>query len=119
MPSNMHRAKRRPCLGAFCSPINDRKARLAELLSGASPPLHYSDYHRGQGPTFHAQACKLDPDGRLVYAGRAGTGIDTAELERLWRRLQPVSALTWRWERGGFYKSEARALTATPMLMII
>ena len=30
-----------------------------------------------------------DPDGRLVYAGRAGTGIDHAELERLWRRLQP------------------------------
>jgi ATP-dependent DNA ligase len=32
-----------------------------------------------------------DPDGRLVYAGRAGTGINTAELERLWRRLQPVA----------------------------
>jgi ATP-dependent DNA ligase len=31
-----------------------------------------------------------DPDGRLVYAGRAGTGINTAELERLWRRLQPL-----------------------------
>jgi ATP-dependent DNA ligase len=28
-----------------------------------------------------------DPDGRLVYAGRAGTGIKQAELERLWRRL--------------------------------
>jgi ATP-dependent DNA ligase len=32
-----------------------------------------------------------DPDGRLVYAGRAGSGIDTAELERLWRRLQPLA----------------------------
>ena len=31
-----------------------------------------------------------DPDGRLVYAGRAGTGIKQAELERLWRRLQPL-----------------------------
>src|SRR5215472_3270002 len=30
-----------------------------------------------------------DPDGRLIYAGRAGTGINHAELERLWRRLQP------------------------------
>jgi len=30
-----------------------------------------------------------DPDGRLVYAGRAGAGIDHAELERLWRGLQP------------------------------
>jgi DNA ligase D-like protein (predicted ligase) len=32
-----------------------------------------------------------DPDGRLVYAGRAGTGIDHAQLERLWRRLQPLA----------------------------
>ena len=32
-----------------------------------------------------------DPDGRLVYAGRAGTGIDYAELERLWHRLQPLA----------------------------
>ena len=32
-----------------------------------------------------------DPDGRLVYAGRAGTGINTAELERLWRRMQPLA----------------------------
>jgi ATP-dependent DNA ligase len=29
-----------------------------------------------------------DPDGRLVYAGRVGTGISQAELGRLWRRLQ-------------------------------
>jgi bifunctional non-homologous end joining protein LigD len=32
-----------------------------------------------------------DPVGTLVYAGRAGTGINTAELERLWRRLQPLA----------------------------
>jgi bifunctional non-homologous end joining protein LigD len=32
-----------------------------------------------------------DPDGRLVYAGRVGTGIDHAELERLWGRLQPLA----------------------------
>jgi DNA ligase D-like protein (predicted ligase) len=29
------------------------------------------------------------PDGRLVYAGRAGVGINNAELERLWCRLRP------------------------------
>ena len=28
------------------------------------------------------------PDGKLVYAGRAGTGMPEAELERLWQRLQ-------------------------------
>jgi ATP-dependent DNA ligase len=32
-----------------------------------------------------------DPDGRLVYAGRAGTGIKQTELERLWRRVQPLA----------------------------
>jgi ATP-dependent DNA ligase len=32
-----------------------------------------------------------DPNGRLVYAGRVGTGIDYAELGRLWRRLQPLA----------------------------
>jgi ATP-dependent DNA ligase len=32
-----------------------------------------------------------DPDGRLIYAGRAGTGIGHAELERLWRLLQPLA----------------------------
>jgi DNA ligase D-like protein (predicted ligase) len=32
-----------------------------------------------------------DPEGRLIYAGRVGTGIDTAELGRLWRRLQPLA----------------------------
>jgi bifunctional non-homologous end joining protein LigD len=32
-----------------------------------------------------------DPDGRLIYAGRAGVGINDAELGRLWRRLQPLA----------------------------
>ena len=32
-----------------------------------------------------------DDAGRLHYAGRAGTGISDAELERLWRRLQPLA----------------------------
>jgi bifunctional non-homologous end joining protein LigD len=32
-----------------------------------------------------------DPEGRLIYAGRAGTGIGHRELERLWRRLQPLA----------------------------
>ena len=30
-------------------------------------------------------------NGRLVYAGRVGSGINTAELERLWQRLQPLA----------------------------
>jgi bifunctional non-homologous end joining protein LigD len=32
-----------------------------------------------------------DPDGRLTNAGRVGTGINQTELERLWRRVQPLA----------------------------
>jgi bifunctional non-homologous end joining protein LigD len=35
-----------------------------------------------------------DPGGRLVFAGRVGTGINQAELERLWRKLQPLATDT-------------------------
>jgi ATP-dependent DNA ligase len=31
-------------------------------------------------------------DGRLFYAGRVGTGMPVDELERVWHRLQPLSA---------------------------
>jgi bifunctional non-homologous end joining protein LigD len=31
------------------------------------------------------------PEGKLVYAGRVGTGMPVAELERVWRRLQPLA----------------------------
>jgi bifunctional non-homologous end joining protein LigD len=34
-----------------------------------------------------------DPGGKLIYAGRVGTGIDRAELARLWRRSHAGSAL--------------------------
>jgi ATP-dependent DNA ligase len=40
-------------------PLIERKARLATLLADATPPLHYNDYHRGQGSAFHEQTCKL------------------------------------------------------------
>ena len=32
------------------------------------------------------------PDGDLIYAGRVGTGMSVAELERVWKRLQPLVA---------------------------
>jgi len=33
----------------------------------------------------------IHKDGKLIYAGRAGTGMNNAELERVWRRLQPLA----------------------------
>jgi bifunctional non-homologous end joining protein LigD len=32
-------------------------------MSNAAPPLHYSDYHRGQGRAFHQKACELSLEG--------------------------------------------------------
>jgi bifunctional non-homologous end joining protein LigD len=39
------------------------KARLAGLLSDVAPPLHYGDYHRGEGPVFHEKGCELALEG--------------------------------------------------------
>jgi ATP-dependent DNA ligase len=33
----------------------------------------------------------FDPNGRLVHAGRVGSGINQAELERLWRIQQTLA----------------------------
>jgi hypothetical protein len=48
----------------------ERKARLAALLSNVAPPLHYSDYHRGQGAAFHQKACELSLEGIVSKRGR-------------------------------------------------
>ena len=37
-----------------------------------------------------ARARRADRAGRLVFAGRVGSGINQAELQRLWRKLQPL-----------------------------
>jgi ATP-dependent DNA ligase len=31
------------------------------------------------------------PEGKIIYAERAGTGMPVAELERLWQRLRPLA----------------------------
>ncbi|MBV8971504.1 MAG: DNA ligase D, partial [Sphingomonadaceae bacterium] len=38
-------------------PLTERKARLARLLDGASPPLHYSEHVRGGGEAMFAALC--------------------------------------------------------------
>jgi len=35
-----------------------------------------------------------DPNRKMIYAGRVGAGINNAELELLWRRLQPLATNT-------------------------
>ena len=71
--------------------------RLTEVFRQAAHSRIITSAHqinRGEGSRPWLGALLLayyDPDGRLVYAGHAGTGINTAELERLWRRLQPLA----------------------------
>jgi len=45
----------------------------------------------GARPWLGALLLAYYEDGRLVYAGRVGTGIGQAELGQLWRRLQPLA----------------------------
>jgi bifunctional non-homologous end joining protein LigD len=66
-------------------PLIERKARLAALLSGVAPPLHYSDYHRGQGPAFHEQACKRELEG--IVSKRADAAYAPAN-RGLWLKVK-------------------------------
>ena len=40
-----------------------------------------------------------DPNGRFVYAGRVGAGIDRAELGQLWHRPQPLGVSTMPFDK--------------------
>ena len=68
-------------------PLIERKARLAALLSGIAPPLHYSDYHRGGGPAFHEQACKLELEG--IVSKRADAPYALQQRTRQPKRFEP------------------------------
>jgi hypothetical protein len=66
------------------APARRLKARNSSSSGGAIP--------RAVG-IGSARCCSATtrPEGKLVYAGRAGTGIRDAELERLWQRLHPLA----------------------------
>src|SRR6266436_1226947 len=44
-------------------PLQERKARLAALLSNVSSPLHYTDHQIGHGRAFHEKACAMALEG--------------------------------------------------------
>src|ERR1700680_4642967 len=54
--------------------------RIGALLLGYYTP----DGKRASGASDGSAA-------KLIYAGRAGTGMSEAELERLWQRLRPLA----------------------------
>jgi len=48
----------------------------------------------GSRPRLGALLLGYYDDGKLIYAGRVGSGLDGAELERLWWLLQPLATST-------------------------
>jgi ATP-dependent DNA ligase len=66
-------------------PLIERKALLAELLSGVAPPLHYSDYHAGDGQAFYAKACELSLEG--IVSKRADASYAPGN-RGLWRKVK-------------------------------
>jgi bifunctional non-homologous end joining protein LigD len=55
---------------------------------------------QGTRARFGALHVGLYEDGRLVYVSKVGTGFDDAELERLWRRLEPLRRDTSPFDAG-------------------
>jgi ATP-dependent DNA ligase len=66
-------------------PLIERKARLAALLSNVAPPLHYSDYHAGDGQAFRARACELSLEG--IVSKRADAPYAPGN-RGLWRKVK-------------------------------
>lgn len=54
--------------------LEERKARLAELLADAGPddPLQYTEHVVGSGPEFHRESCRLGLEG-VISKRRRGT----------------------------------------------
>jgi hypothetical protein len=52
-----------PSISTLFTPSDVYQSATYALLSNASPPLLYSDYHRGQGAAFHQKACAASLEG--------------------------------------------------------
>jgi bifunctional non-homologous end joining protein LigD len=95
-------------------PLVERKARLATLLSGVTPPLHYSDYHRGQGPAFHQQACKLELEGIVSKRADAAYTPGNRGLCLKSQMPAPRGIRRRRLDRSGRQATVSRCLAGSP-----
>jgi ATP-dependent DNA ligase len=97
-------------------PLSERKSRLASLLTKPPNGIKFSDHEGGDGEAFRRAAYRHgleglvgwsdpegtrpflsslllgfhDDDGRLLYAGRVGTGMSQETLALHHRRLKPL-----------------------------
>ena len=87
-----HLPSRGDCRRGLCDDTSDRFYSAGRDAEPATHCIRFGCDPEGSRPYLGALlVAYYDPEGRLVYAGRAGTDIKQAELARLWRRLQPHS----------------------------
>jgi hypothetical protein len=74
------------------------RTRLAAIIDDRNRPLkHIQRANRSvlggalAGASGGTPRRRELPGGKLIYAGRVGTGMSVAELERVWQRLLPVA----------------------------
>ena len=101
---------------ALALSLSERKSRLASLLTKPPNGIKFSDHEGGDGEAFRRAAYRHGPgslvgwsdpegtrpflgslllgfhdgDGRLLYAGRVGTGMSQETLAHHQRRLKPL-----------------------------
>jgi hypothetical protein len=87
-------------------PLIERKARLADLLSDVRPPLHYSDYHRGRGPAFHAQGLQPRARGHRLETRRCR--LCARQSQHLGSKSNASTARNLSWSAGPIPKARGR-----------
>jgi bifunctional non-homologous end joining protein LigD len=90
-------------------PIEERKARLRELLGKAPPaPLRYVDHLVGDGPAFFEQACRHRLEGIISKA--AGSTYRPGARNATWQKVKCV--LRQEFVIGGYEHSSVGSLGA-------
>ncbi len=79
-------------------PLGERKARLKELLKGASGPLSFSDHIDGSGDEVYAHACKIRLEGIISKRRDApyASGRSPAWLKTKCTAEQEFVIIGWR-----------------------
>src|SRR5215469_18556714 len=65
--------------------------RYADDIVAGFPTEHHDDPEGSRQRIGALLLGYYTPEGKLIYAGRVGTGLPVNELERLWQRLLPLA----------------------------
>ena len=78
-------------------PLQERKARLADLLANVNSLLQYSDHQAGHGRAFFEKACALSVEG--IVSKRADAPY-TPGNRGLWRKVNACTTRNSWWSAG-------------------